>query len=176
MEKNEIIYGYDKVKWGASIEEVKTLYPGIEYYEDDREIDNQKGTKTYIRTFEKGIMSNQMFFFFEDKLFRVSVAFNQIDGLTEKELMGKLVEKYGKFDTRKEDTRVLDEYAIRETEFYINHVSPKLMIIMAIIENIIERETGAIIQHSIYIDYAFKEMADMVESNFAKKNMENIDL
>lgn len=71
------IYGYDKVPWGASVLEVKTAYPTIEF---DKDWTDNEGAKNFVCHSEilpkDNIVRKRYFFFNNDKLYKVLLDFN----------------------------------------------------------------------------------------------------
>jgi hypothetical protein len=97
-QSNTPIIGYDKVAWGATIQEVEQFYPTI--------IDRGNNPETSISIFKEEVNSNDMrykyFTFFQGKLYAVDVTY---DSKIKEPLIDKLISIYGNFD----------EFEIQET-------------------------------------------------------------
>lgn len=92
-EKYKYEEGYANVKWGASIKEVQTAFPGGSIIEADE----LKVSEYYQQNPEK-LISQRIFCFFEDKLFEVQIIFDEkaFSDDTVNLIMQKLVVDYGK--------------------------------------------------------------------------------
>ncbi len=86
--------GYDKVEFGVSIDEVKSIYPDIE--DTTSEDERKDGVLRYGKTYNEGIMTCRYFYFYNNKLCQVKVIFENIDQTTENLLFIKFTKKYGK--------------------------------------------------------------------------------
>ena len=89
VKSNKPINGYDKVTWGATIQEVMQFYPDIV------EKKNENGIKLFSERIYKDGMQSRYFYFFQDKLYKVSVDY---DANLEHPLIDKLTSIYGKFE------------------------------------------------------------------------------
>jgi len=87
------IIGYDKVAWGASIETVKKQYPGGEVLPSG----------IYIQKNIGGGIDERWFYFYQEKLFKVSVGYLRMEEELGEALYNKVVSVFGKFD-KHEDT------------------------------------------------------------------------
>jgi len=113
-QSNTPIIGYDRVAWGASIEEVRKHYPNI------REVNipdffahsNSLGVRSFIQSqVNIGGINSRKFYFFQDKLYRVDVnygrgfigemleKYNELEYSMGEALHNSLVFVYGRFDS-----------------------------------------------------------------------------
>ena len=83
------IIGYDKVAWGATIEEVKQIYPDME----DGKVD-EFDVKRFFEDVNNNGMQDRTFYFYQDKLYGVYVAY---DKNLESAILDKLTSIYGTF-------------------------------------------------------------------------------
>jgi hypothetical protein len=88
---NTPIIGYNKVTWGASIQEVEEHYPNIK----DQGID-EFGKRTFREYVDSNGMIYRWFYFFQDKLYMVFVSY---ESHLSSALNDKLISIYGKFDS-----------------------------------------------------------------------------
>ena len=91
-QSNTPIIGYDKVTWGVTIQKVKQFYPNMHL---DIEIDNSR--KIFEENVEANGITSREFYFYQDKLFGVSVYYD-ID--LKETLLNKIKSIYGKFDEK----------------------------------------------------------------------------
>ena len=109
----KIINGYDKSKWGDTIEETLKLY------EELGEISNEDGIKIGLRSLGRqrtgGVDEFQAFDFYNNKLYSVSLYFHDMDYASQEMLINKFIDKYGETNNIKEDKQNIDN----ET-FFIN--------------------------------------------------------
>jgi hypothetical protein len=84
---NSPIIGYDKVAWGATIQTVTQTYTGLKERNSE---DASVGVKEYIQTNVGGGITERAFYFYENKLYRVFVAYNDIDVNTTKAIIDRL--------------------------------------------------------------------------------------
>jgi len=101
-QSNSPIIGYDKVAWGASIQAVTQAYPTIKEHESAVSASEKA---IGVRHFIQGNVGNgidfRAFSFYNNKLYRVLVCYEENTAAVFNALSSKLVDIYGKFD--KED-------------------------------------------------------------------------
>jgi hypothetical protein len=176
MDKVVQINGYDKVKWGASIEEVRNLYPEIE------DITAEENKKIDINVFSQklpngGIMTARLFFFYEEKLYEVRVFFDEIDNTSENMLLEKFTSKYGQFDDIQKRKYALDSNG----EKYVDGVcgyrfySSELGIIISS-ETQVVQSTGVSLCHRVVFNYANPTVLKQLNNDVSKKKIEDIDI
>jgi len=119
------IIGYDKVEWGASVEEVKKYYPAVEpfFLKSSNNYKNvpyyymrNENLMLYIEYVNETHIKRRDFYFYDNKLCMVVVDYEGL-GITKAEsLYDLIVSKFGKFN----DTKVIiDNYSkfIKEKHF-----------------------------------------------------------
>jgi hypothetical protein len=75
-QSNSPIIGYDRVVWGSSIQTVTRTYSGLR----ERSSENSSvGVREFAQVNVGGGISERIFFFYQDKLYRVYVGYNEID-------------------------------------------------------------------------------------------------
>jgi len=123
------IIGYDKYKWGSSIEQVIPNFKNT--VEIDQAIANEydAGSRWFIQTNTDTEITERRFYFFKNELFRVDVNYENLSD----SIFGLLIEKiellYGKFDERKTERFNFGAgYGYTEKISYQRNFSPDLMI------------------------------------------------
>ena len=103
-QSNSPIIGYDKVVWGATIENVRQFYPDI------KEVNNKKiwiansgktapsGVRVFIQGNVSGGINKRYFSFFQDKLYAVDVDYSGIEEALGVVLYNRLISTYGRFN------------------------------------------------------------------------------
>jgi len=157
--------GYDKSKWGDTIEQTEKLYPGI------KEISMEKNKQIGIRTFEvkqnKDFLSQQVFDFYNGKLYSASLYYLNTDDAFDEILVNKIMEKYGKPNEVFEDEKVINDEVIEliMTMFYLISIE---MVICITIKDKIKKNTEEIIQHNVRIHYYSQEIMNKINSDKTK--------
>jgi len=117
------IIGYDKVAWGASIQAVTQVYPTIR----DQTAELDASDKAIgIRQFRQNNVGNgiesRFFYFFNNKLYKVVVFYEELD---EDEIMAvihKLIDIYGDYDKRDAYSKpFLDDYTNKFFDYIIHY-------------------------------------------------------
>jgi len=180
MENEKLFDGYDKVKWGFSLDEVKRLYNNLKdtTLTENKDENIQFGIKCLSQTFPKDeLMNKRSFFFYKDKLFKVVIVFNVKNRVTEDVLIEKFVNKYGYLDKidkiKYEDYPGSDEcsFCVYGVRFY----SSKLTIcITSIID--MNQSTNEIFKHENIYTYVDPIAGNKIEIEKRKKDIENIEL
>jgi len=168
-----MVNGYDKVEWGASVEEVMSKYNDI--IDISIEDNKKKGIICYGKEYNEGIMSSRFFFFYNGKLYHVRVVFDEIDETSENLLFDKFKEKYGEpTNKRKQKYSRNDNYYVESFQLLFN-ISNELNIIISV-EDIIEKSTNVFITHNNVYDYINPIVSDQIDFDNARKNINNIDV
>jgi hypothetical protein len=97
------IIGYDKVPWGASLEDVKKAYPDYNFTEEDIsqwDEDVMGAPRPIFRHFytePDGRVFRRNFFFYNDKLYRVTVSYDKTKVYESmfQSMIDVLAERYG---------------------------------------------------------------------------------
>jgi len=127
---NTPIIGYDKVAWGSSIQTVTQTYTGL------REVNSEfasVGVREYSQKNVGGGISERIFYFYQNKLYKVLVRYDNVDADMLKALLEKISSIYGRFDKSKEDPQSglggvsMKKYSVyrfynRNLDIYINAV------------------------------------------------------
>ena len=133
-QSNAPIIGYDKVTWGATIQEVQKFYPNItekNLYDTGHhslEISQMERGCSCIRVFNEIIGSNgiksRTFYFFQDKLYRVHVRY---DINLEFSLRDKLISVYGKNQAEEDNIVYQREYSKNLIVFMVTRMTDCLV-------------------------------------------------
>ena len=89
------IIGYDRVVWGATLQNVQQNYPGL------RERISEKATvsvREFIQINIGGGITARVFYFFENKLYRVFVDYDDVNSDTAIAIIERIATMYGQFD------------------------------------------------------------------------------
>lgn len=158
--EEKIIDGYNNLKWGSSIEEVNLIYTAeeIKY--------SQHGVRKFTRK-ESNISQN--FFFFEDKLFKVGIAYDDIDFTFMKSLTQNLVDKYGKFDNLTEAINNIDNKTYAEKVYLDRFFSTNFAIRLTLID-ISNQANNTLVASECYITY----YEPAIEAEVEKKAIEKL--
>ncbi|MEZ7891085.1 MAG: hypothetical protein QMC67_05020 [Candidatus Wallbacteria bacterium] len=88
-----LFYGYDKVKWGATLREVKSAYPEIKPDKDWTENEGVPNYVCYTEYMPEGnVVRKRYFFFRNDMLYKVLLDFN-LDTLDNSDLFVKRIDR-----------------------------------------------------------------------------------
>jgi len=110
------IIGYDKLEFGATIEAFQRLYPTAKEISSNQ---NSIGVRMFQqRNVGSGITARD-FKFFNNKFYYVTVIYDEMNNNnTINALLDRIVEIYGKFDNKEEDTDVSGGAYTEETYLY----------------------------------------------------------
>ena len=144
------IIGYDKVQWGASIQNVTQAYPTIrEITSDDSDI----GVKAYIQRNVGNGISERRFYFFNSRLYKVAVDYEeQSDPVAAfLALADRLVAIYGKFDTQNSHQSPSGNYVLKFLDFIRNY-NNNLEIFLRTVD--VVNRFNNVIENSILVIYS----------------------
>lgn len=113
VKSDKPLIGYDEVSWGTTIDEVKQFYPNM------KEKEKKDGIRSFTEIVNKNGMQYRYFYFFQDKLYKVSLDY---DANLRYPLVDKLTSIYGKFESI--------------TDFYTNKYDEHLYIDISVIDDV----------------------------------------
>ncbi len=88
----KVFEGYDNVKWGTTVEELKRRYPDVKEVTDDNH--KKCNQRAYMR---EGKSSYKVYTFFENKLYMGATYYERTDNETISKLESGLASEYGEF-------------------------------------------------------------------------------
>jgi len=165
--------GYGDVKWGDSIEDIKRLYPNIE----DRTLEEERkeGILFFEMKNDTGIMTSQGFYFYHGKLYSVTLFFDNIDVSSGEMLLQKFIEKYGRPGNPKIFKHWVNEDVFSENVIVSRSISPEMVIYIHNKQHI-NKFTEEVVATRHRYSYVNQKIADQIEIDNAKKNVNNIIL
>ena len=139
--------GYDQLDWGATIEVFQRTYPTA------REITSELGS-IGVREFEQtnvgsGI-TNRRFSFFNNRFYAATVVYEEMNINSALALMERLVEIYGIFDDRIEESFPSGNSTVQRTRFF-RYYRNNMHVIFAL--NDIYNQFNRIIGNAVIIAY-----------------------
>jgi len=174
-----MINGYDKVEWGTSIEDVLSKYEGLKELENEN--NKKRGIIAFYKEYGEGVMSQRYFYFYNNRLYKVRVCFNEIDNAAENLLYAKFEKKYGEPSSKRNLKYYVSENNYVEVLQFLFNISDNLNIILSL-EDLYEKSTNIIEARNNIYDY-LDPMVDnqiliMLSKTFQKlryrnKNMPN---
>ena len=140
------VIGYGTAGWGESVEEVTRKYPNIR--EGSRD-ENWYGVREFTEQNAEGGIRDRKFYFFNDRLYRVTVDYGERTDDQAREILYGFVDIYGYFDGESEDSRG-QSGRIYDTLIIYRLYSENLTIVVNIVgisdawRNLIRREVNVI--------------------------------
>jgi len=168
--------GYDKVLWGASADDVKKLYYGLEDNTDDNS--RKQDIILLNQHFAKeDIMTYRHFEFYKNELYAVRVVFDNINEKLEYKIFEKFIEKYGNFDNSVDLNYFLDDSKeiVVIGKRYIRSFSPELTIFFDRQDRIMYKSGTGISHENIY-DYFNPIILDKIQDDTANNIIEDINI
>lgn len=95
------IIGYDKMEWGTTVEAFQKMYPSA------KEIPSEKssiGVREFKQADVGAGISSRTFEFFNNRFYSANVSYKDLTINSVNALLDRIVEIYGKFDEREEET------------------------------------------------------------------------
>jgi hypothetical protein len=99
---NTPVIGYDKFAWGATVQTITQAYSGLREHNSE---DVSVGVREFTQPNVSGGISSRTFYFYENKLYRVFVSYDDVDTNTVKALIDRLSSIYGQFDDYDESSQ-----------------------------------------------------------------------
>ena len=97
---NTPFIGYDRVGWGSSVETIIQTFPGI----NERNSENASiGIREFSQINIGGGISERIFYFYQNKLYKVLVNYNESDA----ETVNMILDRYGLYGGNEEHNRKL---------------------------------------------------------------------
>jgi len=168
-QQNPII-GYDKLEWGTSIEVFQKTYPTT------REITSERrliGVREFEQTNLGSGISSRRFSFFNNKFYSASVMYDEINSNSALALAEKIVEIYGKFDNRDEQTFPSGNSTIKMIRFF-RYYRNNMNIIFTI--NDVYNQYNRVIGNTVLIGYLNPITRDEVEAAERKQKKDELGL
>ncbi|GBU27613.1 hypothetical protein R84B8_01147 [Treponema sp. R8-4-B8] len=168
-QQNPII-GYDKLEWGATIEVFQRTYPTA------REITSERrsiGVREFEQTNVGSGISSRRFSFFNNKFYGASVMYEDLNSNSALALMERIVEIYGKFDDRDEQTFPsgnLTINMIRFFRYYRNNMN------VIFILNDIYNQYNRVVGNTVMVAYLNPITRDEVEAAERKQKRNELGL
>jgi len=178
IENNSYIDGYDKVKWGALNDDILRVYNESNIHVKN-EIDTE-GNLILVHKFQdNNIMAGRCFFFHNEKLFKVSVWFDDIDNIYEEMLFDKYCQKYdfyaifnkenwNDFENNNENINI-------KGKIYTKLVTKNLFI-RIVVEDYINKNTNKLELHRVTYIYSNPVIEENKKNKKAKKDIDNISI
>ncbi|MCL2557419.1 MAG: hypothetical protein FWE09_02980 [Treponema sp.] len=90
------IIGYDRVPWGSTVQAVTQAYPGLQEVPSE---EASVGVREFTQTNVGGGIASRKFYFYENKLYRVFVGYDDVNADTVRAILDRLVSIYGRFNS-----------------------------------------------------------------------------
>jgi len=176
MNNEKLFNGYDKVKWGYTIDEVKSIYPELIEIKDENDLPGIR-IIAYEYLFNKNnYLEGKYFKFFNNKLGLVSLFFyppygaNEFEPELEKYLVNSLIEKYGHPNILDENQIVQNNDGTYCSTLILGiNISPEMSIIINDIHTFDESTKEKIGHNMIYEYMNPKLITDFNENNVNSK-------
>ena len=110
--KNPIL-GYEKLAWGASIQDTKALYQNLTERESN---EAYVGVREFRQSYSTQEELTRTFYFFKEKLFKVTTAYDTLGDVnaTARKLRNEMTNMYGQATRQNSSGGGVDKYFINE--------------------------------------------------------------
>jgi hypothetical protein len=172
---SQIIIGYDKVAWGASLNDVRKNYSGLIEKTNTEEI--ASGIKRFRQDKPENLMTYRDFYFYNDKLYKVGVSYDDLESMQiARLLLEKFVEKFGKFDDSDEGKYSVGNgiYYVDFTDYYRYYYSS--LSIRVRLANVVIQRTQTIDSLFMFFEYYNPVTENQIERESAQKKLGDIKL
>ena len=165
------IIGYDKVTWGSTVQTVTQAYTGL------REVPSDKasvGVKEFEQTNVGSGISDRTFFFYENKLYRVSVTYNDVSKDTTSAILDRIEAIYGPFDRRSGPRNSVVDGTMGSHYQYLRNFNRNLTIVVNLLD--IYNQFNFHLASGVRIVYYDEPVRDRIDEALRKQRADKIQL